>query len=270
MNEDDSLFREHMKTLPIFLLILGLVSVATAQVDKHIIVTGTIYDQKGAVIPNTTITARNESGEKFETVTNGEGVYKLTLTFNRYGSKKALETATYEIAAERPNTGFKKTVLKDFKVVPTYTGSMQLDLVLEALDPEPCGYAGADCLTTEPIDVKKMLVPSFKVLPQIRHQETGKEKTRYCMTVSDEVGAIIPKATVRFSPTKQSRSRTKYEFVTDAEGSFDSEVVDGIYDISIKAGSYKKVVLKNQLLPYDPQGCITIKLKSTVPAHQIT
>lgn len=94
--------------------------------------------------------------------------------------------------------------------------------------------------------------------------------TRYCMTVTDELGAIIPKASVRFSPTKQSQSRIKHEFTTDAEGAIDVTVVDGVYDISVKASSYKKVVLKNQLLPYDPRGCRTVKLKSTVPPHQIT
>jgi hypothetical protein len=95
-------------------------------------------------------------------------------------------------------------------------------------------------------------------------------ETRYCMTVTDEFGAFIPKASVRFSQTKQSRSRIKYEFMTDAEGAIDVTVVDGIYDISIRASSYKKIVLKNQLLPYDPRSCITVKLKTTIPPHQIT
>ena len=78
-------------------------------------------------------------------------------------------------------------------------------------------------------------------------------QTQYCMTVTDEFGAYIPKASVRFSPTKQSRSRIKYEFMTDAEGAIDVTVVDGLYDISVKACSYKKLVLENQLLPYDPR-----------------
>ena len=95
-------------------------------------------------------------------------------------------------------------------------------------------------------------------------------KTKYCMTVLDEQGAAIPMAMVSFSPAKQSRSRLKYELVTDADGNIDSQIIDGIYNISIKASSYKKVVLKNQLLPYDPRDCITIKLKSTIPPHQIT
>ena len=98
----------------------------------------------------------------------------------------------------------------------------------------------------------------------------GQAKNRYCLTVGDEQGAVIQKATIRFSPTKQSRSRIKYELVTDEDGSIDSEVIDGIYDISIKASSFKKVILKNQLLPYESRMCIDIKLQSAVSPHQIT
>ena len=89
------------------------------------------------------------------------------------------------------------------------------------------------------------------------------------MTVTDDVGAIIPKATVRFSPTTQSSSQKRYEFTTVDEGSIDG-VLDGIYDITVKANSYRKVVLKHQLLPYDPRSCITVKLKSRIQSHQIT
>ena len=98
----------------------------------------------------------------------------------------------------------------------------------------------------------------------------SQSETRFCMTVTDEFGAFIQKATVRFSLTKQSRSPVKYEFVTDTDGATDVNVVGGIYDISVKASSYKKNFLTNQLLPYDPRSCIMVTLKSTVPPHQIT
>ena len=94
-------------------------------------------------------------------------------------------------------------------------------------------------------------------------------QSRYCMTVRDDVGGAIPKATVIFSPTKRSSSRTKYELVADDEGSIDKTLVDGIYDITVKAEGFKKTILKNQLLPHDAS-CITITLKSAVPPHQIT
>ena len=92
----------------------------------------------------------------------------------------------------------------------------------------------------------------------------------FCITVTDEVGAYVPNAKVKLTPTRQSKSQTKYEFVTGEDKGLDVKVLEGIYDISIRANNYKKVVLKNQLLPYDPRGCIGIKLKSTVPPHQIT
>ena len=95
-------------------------------------------------------------------------------------------------------------------------------------------------------------------------------KSRYCMTVRDEVGATIPKPLIKFSPTKQSRSQIKYKFTGDSDGQIDVEILDGIYDIQVKAETFHKVVLKRQLLPYDPRECITITLKTKIPPHQIT
>src|SRR5258706_14555275 len=81
-------------------------------------------------------------------------------------------------------------------------------------------------------------------------------KSRYCMTVRDEVGSTIPKPVITFSPTKQSRSQIKYKVTADSDGHLDIEVIDGIYDIEVKAETFHKVVLKGQLLPYDPRDCI--------------
>ncbi len=95
-------------------------------------------------------------------------------------------------------------------------------------------------------------------------------KSRYCMTVRDEMGATIPKAAIKFNPTKQSRSQIKYKFIGDPDGEIEVVVIDGIYDIEIKAETFHKVVLKKQLLPFDPRSCITISLKTKIPPHQIT
>jgi hypothetical protein len=99
---------------------------------------------------------------------------------------------------------------------------------------------------------------------------SAQAKSRYCMTVQDEVGATIPKPIVKFNPAKQSRSQIKYRFTGNLDGEIDVEVIDGIYDIEVKADTFHKVVLKRQLLPYDPRSCITITLKTKIPPHQIT
>jgi hypothetical protein len=98
----------------------------------------------------------------------------------------------------------------------------------------------------------------------------GLSQNRYCMTVRDMVGGVIPKAVIKFSPKKKLASRTKYKLVTDDKGSVDKILMDGIYDIIVKADGFKKTVLKNQQVPYDPQSCVTVTLRSAVPPHQIT
>jgi hypothetical protein len=83
---------------------------------------------------------------------------------------------------------------------------------------------------------------------------------QYCLTVTDEFGAFIPKASVRFSPPKQSLSKVKYQFMTDENGAINVEVIDGVYEITIKALTFKTMVLKKQLLPYDPRSCVEVRL----------
>ena len=93
---------------------------------------------------------------------------------------------------------------------------------------------------------------------------------RYCMTVRDDHGAAIPRSLVKLLPTKQSKSRIKYAFITDEEGAIDVKIADGVYDLEVIANSYKRIKLKNQQLPYDSQRCVEVKLKSSIPPHQIT
>jgi len=90
------------------------------------------------------------------------------------------------------------------------------------------------------------------------------------MTVRDEVGATISKPMIKITPTKQSRSQIKYKFTGDSDGQIDVEIMDGVYDIEVKAETFHKVVLKKQRIPHDPQSCITITLKTKIPPHQIT
>ena len=98
---------------------------------------------------------------------------------------------------------------------------------------------------------------------------SGQEKSRYCMSVRDEAGASIPQPEIKSHPRKRSRSQIKYKFNGNVDGQIDVEVIDGIYNIEIKVETFNKVVLKNQLLPYDPRMCIDIRLKSKIPPHKI-
>ena len=94
------------------------------------ILTGTVFDPNGAVIPGTKITAVNQKGEKFETLTNEDGEYVLKLPFNEYAPTYKFKVAKYEITVLKDN-GFAATVVKDFKFVSGFTSQMRLDFALD-------------------------------------------------------------------------------------------------------------------------------------------
>ena len=114
------------------------------------------------------------------------------------------------------------------------------------------------------------IVGAAAIIVLLAIAEAAQNVSRYCLTARDEQGAAIPHAAMKFMPTKVSRSRIKYNLITDHLGNIDVEIIDGIYDIEIKKDSFRVLKLKNQLLPYDPRGCIEVTLKSAVPPHQIT
>ncbi len=132
-----------MKILLVLVLVLSLVIVANTQV-----LTGTVYDAQGALIPK--VKAINEKGKVFETETNDEGIYSLNLPFNDFTkiSSKQFKISKYEIVVECG--GFEKNILKDFKFISAYPNEMILDVSLDGANPEPCGYSGADCLPDLP------------------------------------------------------------------------------------------------------------------------
>ena len=135
-----------MRILQVLFLTIGLAVFANGQ---RAILSGVVYDAVGAVIVKAKITAVNEKGEIFETVTNDNGIYSLNLPYNNYDPKTSsanLKISKYEIIVDLENRGFERRVIKDFKFIPAYVGKMYFDIALDSINPEPCGYAGADCL----------------------------------------------------------------------------------------------------------------------------
>jgi hypothetical protein len=115
-----------MKILQILVLIFCLVVVANAQ---KAILTGSIYDPGGAVIVKSKVTAINQKGEKFEALSNEEGVYVLNLPLDKYKPILDQKITKYEIVVE--GLGFEKFVLKNFKFVGATKGQMYLDFALD-------------------------------------------------------------------------------------------------------------------------------------------
>lgn len=117
-----------MKILQTLALIIGLAVFANAQKTT---LSGTVYDANGAVIVKSKVTAIDQKGGKFETLTNDEGVYTLNLTYNPYEPVFSYRLAKYDITVEA--VGFEKFTLKDFKVTGKYTEKMRLDFALDVL-----------------------------------------------------------------------------------------------------------------------------------------
>ena len=88
------------------------------------ILTGTIYDINGAVIPRGHVTAASVDGNKFEAITNNEGTYKFEISLG-----------VYRITSSAP--GFCSSTVERFIVINSTFGKMSLDLVLEVPDNQP-------------------------------------------------------------------------------------------------------------------------------------
>jgi hypothetical protein len=131
-----------MKILRILASIMMLSIFVHAQTS---VLTGTVYDATGAVIPKVKITVTNEKKENFETVTSGEGVYVLNLLYNPYDTKNAFnfKIMKYEIRVEKAN-GFDEFVLRDFRFIPSSDkGKMYFDFALDVYFDSNCGAGGS-------------------------------------------------------------------------------------------------------------------------------
>jgi len=253
-----------MKAFQILALIFGLVVLTNAQKP---VLSGTVYDASGAVVPGAKVTAIGEKGERFEAETNDEGVYILNLPFNLYDSKSVssdFRIAKYEIIVDLTNRGFEKFVLKDFKFVPSYKGKMNLDIALDT-DNSNCGAGG--CLPPEPPVESNKREVSGSILTRVLEELPKKQNTsKLCGTLFDAARALIPGAMIIAKSYKKGIFKT----TADAEGNFEMEIPDGLYKIIIKQSGFKKVVMKKQSLPYEPRSCRNYILKSTVKEHPIT
>lgn len=170
-----------MKILQVLVLIFGLAITVISQTNYTTVLSGTVYDANGAVIPKTIIKATNEKGEKFETETDDEGLYVLNLPYNKYDTKTTTDfrVASYEIIVDLTDRGFEKFVLKDFKLVPSYLGKMNLDIALDT-DNSNCGAGG--CIQSEPVEPSnpqisdKILQKPLEELPKDQNKTKRKNK----------------------------------------------------------------------------------------------
>lgn len=116
-----------MKVLQILVLIFGLSVFANAQ---KAILSGTVQDFLGAVIPNGKIKAVDDKGKTFSTNTNDDGVYKLELPEGEYKIE-----ITFSI--------YNKFTVSDYWI----TNKMQLDVALQCKN--DCKLIGDPIITSK-------------------------------------------------------------------------------------------------------------------------
>jgi hypothetical protein len=165
-----------VKVLQILVLIIGSVVSASAQ---KAVLSGTVYDPTGAVIPRVNVEFTTSKGEKFKSFTNEEGFYWIFLPKSKYElpssndlNKTANKLIKYEIVFnDNPYSGFQKFVIKDFIL----SGKMQLDIALEAKSTKPTSIT--DDMETE-ISNKVLQTRPLEQLPKEQNKPKRKNKNK--------------------------------------------------------------------------------------------
>ena len=95
-------------------------------VDKNVVLTGTVYDTNGSVILFSHVLAQNSAGKQYRATTNDEGVYKIELPID-----------IYAIKFDAP--GFCPSRVRFFRLRNSPSGAASLDVVLDVAEGDrPC------------------------------------------------------------------------------------------------------------------------------------
>jgi hypothetical protein len=99
---------------------------SSQNVDKKVVLSGTVYDINGSVIPFSHVLAQNSAGKQYRATTNDEGVYKIELPID-----------IYAIKVDAP--GFCPSRVRFFRVRNSPSVAASHDVVLEVADDDrPC------------------------------------------------------------------------------------------------------------------------------------
>ncbi|MEP6903933.1 MAG: carboxypeptidase-like regulatory domain-containing protein [Actinomycetota bacterium] len=109
-----------MKIMQILVLVFGLFVVVNAQnvserLEKSNL-SGTVFDETGAVITQTKVAFTSKTGKVFNTVTNQDGIYQIELNEGNY-------------LIEFYKEGFKPYKFENYKLA--FRSKMQLDVSLD-------------------------------------------------------------------------------------------------------------------------------------------
>jgi hypothetical protein len=105
-------------------IVVTLLTTAEAA-SRKILLTGTIFDSNGALIPSATVTAKAQDGKEYTVITNGDGEYELLLSLGKY-------------RIQATGFGCCIRVIEDYQIVNADKNKMSLDLVLTVSGTEDC------------------------------------------------------------------------------------------------------------------------------------
>jgi hypothetical protein len=109
-----------MKILQVLILVFGLFVVADAQNiserSEKSTLSGTVFDETGAVIPETKVTFTDKAGKVFSVSTNEDGVFQIELNEGKY-------------TVEFYKTNFKRYKIENYRLA--FRSKMQFDISLE-------------------------------------------------------------------------------------------------------------------------------------------
>jgi hypothetical protein len=114
-------FKNSGQTVKLDLCKTTEITVRLEQVNQLIKLHGTVYDPNGAVVTGVKLRVREKSNVTFGAISNEEGKYQLKLLPGKYD-------------IEFQQAGFEKYTIKNFELVNSTFGEMNIDIVLR---PEP-------------------------------------------------------------------------------------------------------------------------------------
>ena len=113
-------------TLLLTCIVFAQNSSSSQNVDKNVVLSGTVYDTNGSVIPFSHVLAQNSAGKQYRATTNDEGIYKIELPID-----------IYAIKVDAP--GFCSSRVRFYRVRNSHSVAASLDVVLDVADGDrPC------------------------------------------------------------------------------------------------------------------------------------
>ena len=205
-----------MKILQILGLIFWLTVFANGQkAEEMFVLSGTVFDSEKAVVPVTEVTAEKKNGRKFQTTSDENGVYKLSIPFGEY------------------TIIFHKDGFKILKVIE-FENSSLLEKTFDAnLEVGTCSDCNGDLYGEDNSDKRKS-----KEIILTNNRNTS--QIFLTGTVTDQFGAIIQKAKVKVTGNKQ-----KLTAETDENGLYKINLPEGIYTIEFEASGHKSYKIKD-------------------------